>query len=57
VPKSFYADIPSRDLGWMLWDMEYETINEETKTFEYTPKFFRSNMQHGVIDVAKAVKV
>jgi hypothetical protein len=39
----------------MLWDLQFSTINEETKTYEYTPKFFRAEMQHGVIDVTKAV--
>jgi CRISPR-associated protein Cas5 subtype I-C len=57
VPVSFYAETESRDLGYMLWDMEYVTRNEETKTFDYTPKFFRAELRRGVIDVAKAVRV
>jgi CRISPR-associated protein Cas5d len=57
APVSFYADTESRDLGYMLWDMEYKPVNEETKTYEYTPRFFRAEMRHGVIDAAKAVTV
>jgi CRISPR-associated protein Cas5 subtype I-C len=55
APLSFYAHTESRDLGWMLWDMQYKAINEETKLYEYTPKFYRAVMRNGVIDVAKAV--
>ena len=38
----------SRDLGWMLYDMDFENINDPK------PRFFRADMQHGVIDLAKA---
>ncbi|GHV28156.1 type I-C CRISPR-associated protein Cas5 [Synergistales bacterium] len=48
-PVSFYSDVESRDLGWMLWDLEYGDTIE--------PKFFRAEMRRGVIDVAKAVTV
>jgi CRISPR-associated protein Cas5 subtype I-C len=54
-PESFYAQAGLRDLGWMLWDMKYKALNEDTKTYEYTPNFFRAEMQNGVIDVRKAV--
>jgi CRISPR-associated protein Cas5 subtype I-C len=57
APASFYADVESRDLGWMLWDMDYTTEDEDTKTYTYTPRFFRAEMRRGVIDVAKAVTV
>jgi CRISPR-associated protein Cas5 subtype I-C len=57
APASFYANVESRDLGYMLWDLEYATVNAETKTFEYAPRFFRAEMRGGVIDVAKAVTV
>ncbi|MDR0813407.1 MAG: type I-C CRISPR-associated protein Cas5c [Oscillospiraceae bacterium] len=57
VPESYYADTESRDLGFMLWDMEYKTVNEEKKEYEYTPKFFRAKMRRGVIDTAKAVTI
>jgi CRISPR-associated protein Cas5 subtype I-C len=55
VPLSFYAQTESHDLGWMLWDMEFKAINEKTKTYEHTPRFFRAEMRCGVIDVSKAV--
>ncbi|GHU83399.1 type I-C CRISPR-associated protein Cas5 [Clostridia bacterium] len=57
APMSFYAGLESRDLGWMLWDMEYETVDKQTNTVAYTPKFFRAEMRRGVIDVAGAVTV
>ena len=38
----------SRDLGWMLYDMDFENISDPK------PRFFRADMQHGVIDLAKA---
>lgn len=34
-----------RDLGWMLYDLEFK----ENKT--YTPKFFHARMNNGVIDI------
>lgn len=40
-PKSISE---SRDLGWMLYDMDYS--NEQIK-----PKFFKANMQDGVINI------
>lgn len=36
----------TRDLGWMLFDMDYTDPNR------ITPMFFRAQMVHGVIDVA-----
>lgn len=44
VPKS--ALTGSRDLGWMLYDIDFANGN--------TPQFFRATMQDGVIDVAAA---
>ena len=44
------AEIPTipetRDLGWMLYDMDYEGENG------ITPMFFRAMMKDGVIDVS-----
>jgi len=37
-----------RDLGWMLYDIDYEKGRE--------PKFFRAIMRNGVIDLAQARK-
>lgn len=42
-PKSYYANDGTRDLGWMLYDFDYPD-NE-------TPRFFRANMNNGVIDL------
>lgn len=38
----------TRDLGWMLFDMDFTAVNDPK------PQFFRANMQHGVIDLSKA---
>ena len=39
-------DVMDRDLGWMLYDLDYENGREAL--------FFRAHMRGGVIDVAKA---
>jgi len=38
----------TRDLGWMLFDMDFTAVNDPK------PRFFRADMQHGVIDLTKA---
>jgi CRISPR-associated protein Cas5d len=38
----------TRDLGWMLFDMDFSNLNDPK------PKFFRATMEHGVIDLTKA---
>ena len=38
----------TRDLGWMLFDLDYSTVNDPK------PQFFRADMQRGVIDLTKA---
>ena len=38
----------SRDLGWMLYNMDFESLNDPK------PRFFRADMQCGVIDLTKA---
>ena len=44
------GDIPaiqeSRDLGWMLYDMDYSHPDD------ITPMFFRAQMENGVVDVS-----
>ncbi|GHV34669.1 type I-C CRISPR-associated protein Cas5 [Synergistales bacterium] len=55
LPRSFYSDVPVRDLGRMLWDMKYEVINEATKHYKHTPIFFEAKMRYGVINVSEAV--
>ena len=37
----------SRDLGWMLYDMDFESRDDPK------PRFFRADMQCGVIDLTK----
>jgi len=38
----------TRDLGWMLYDMDFATVDDPK------PRFFRADMQRGVIDLATA---
>ena len=38
----------TRDLGWMLFDMDFTAVGDPK------PQFFRADMQHGVIDLTKA---
>lgn len=46
LPASYYADVEDKDLGFMLYDLDYEN--------DMRPMFFRARMVHGVIDVAAA---
>lgn len=45
-PAGFYSDEGTRDLGLMLYDMDYSDPGD------ITPMFFRAVMRHGVVDVA-----
>ena len=45
-PKSFYAGSGVHDLGFMLFDIDFDHDME--------PQFFRASMRNGVIDVARA---
>jgi CRISPR-associated protein Cas5 subtype I-C len=47
-----YAHHEHQDLGWMLWGIEY---SENSQSF--TPRFFRAEMRHGVIEVPSEVSV
>jgi len=38
----------SRDLGWMLYDMDFAAVNDPK------PRFFRADLQNGVIDLTRA---
>ena len=38
----------TRDLGWMLFDMDFTAVGDPK------PQFFRADMQRGVIDLTKA---
>lgn len=46
VPRSYYAAVAEKDLGFMLYDLDYED--------DLRPLFFRAIMRHGTIDVAAA---
>lgn len=43
MPDSYYQNQEEKDLGWMLWDIDFKN--------GMTPKFFRATMKHGVIDL------
>lgn len=45
-PRGFYTNSGERDLGLMLYDMDY------TNPQDITPMFYRAIMRNGVIDVA-----
>jgi len=42
TPESYYQKEEEKDLGWMLWDIDFKN--------NMTPKFFRAIMKYGVID-------
>lgn len=37
----------SRDLGWMLYDLDFSDMND------ITPRFFKAEMQDGILDLTK----
>ena len=43
LPESQLADSPPMDLGWMLYDIDFQN--------KMTPQFFRPTMEGGTIDV------
>ncbi len=48
IPKSFYSNEKEFDLGWMLWDIDFQN--------GMTPVFYRSALCEGVIDVNELKK-
>lgn len=48
APTSFYSDKEELDLGWMLWDIDFEN--------EMNPIFYRAIMQKGIIAVQDLLK-
>ncbi|MBG9804877.1 type I-C CRISPR-associated protein Cas5c [Brevibacillus laterosporus] len=46
--QSFYREAPDRDLGLMLWDLNYQRNRE--------PFHFHAKMRQGVIDIYTSVK-
>lgn len=43
IPESHYRDMPEKDLGWMLHDIDFND--------GMTPRFFRAVMRRGIIDI------
>lgn len=43
--NSYYSDLDEKDLGWMLWDIDFKN--------KMNPKFYRAMMRNGTIDVPK----
>ena len=50
--ESYYASKECRDLGLMLYDMDYSDVDAHGIAQNITPMFYRAIMRHGVIDVA-----
>lgn len=45
-PRGAYSGVPERDLGLMLYDIDFSDPDD------YKPMFFRAVMRNGVVDVA-----
>jgi CRISPR-associated protein Cas5d len=48
IPDGFYSNQNELDLGWMLWDIDFQN--------EMKPIFYRVKMKNGVIDVKDLLK-
>lgn len=48
IPEGFYSNQNELDLGWMLWDIDFQN--------DMTPIFYRVNMKNGIIDVKDLLK-
>ncbi len=48
IPDGFYSNQNELDLGWMLWDIDFQN--------DMTPIFYRVNMKNGIIDVKDLLK-
>jgi CRISPR-associated protein Cas5d len=46
IPKSYYRKLQEKDLGYMLYDVDFENKNQA--------KFFRAKMIYGVINTKEA---
>ena len=44
--RGFYSDTPEKDLGFMLFDLDFSNADSPD------PRFFRAVMRNGAIDVA-----
>ena len=47
LASSLPDDQKDRDLGWMLYDIDFSTVDKR-------PMFFRARLENGVLDLAKA---
>lgn len=48
IPKGFYSNKDEIDLGWMLWDIDFQN--------DMTPMFYRVNMNNGIIAAKDLLK-
>jgi CRISPR-associated protein Cas5d len=48
LPQSCYKDIAEKDLGFMLYDIDFDNMENGKQA-----KFFRAGMKNGVIDLTK----
>jgi len=48
IPTGFYSAGQDMDLGWMLWDIDFQN--------DMTPIFYRATMKNGMIDVNDLLK-
>jgi CRISPR-associated protein Cas5d len=48
IPASFYRGEGETDLGWMLWDIDFQN--------DMTPIFYRAMMKDGIIEVKDLLK-
>ena len=56
IPKSCYVEESERDLGYMLYDIGYET-DENAQQTEVHPVFFRASLNCGVLNLSKVSEV
>lgn len=52
LKESYYVLEECRDLGLMLYDMDYSDVDAQGIAQNITPMFYRAIMRHGAIDVA-----
>ena len=49
ILRGFYSDKDEVDLGWMLWDIDFQN--------DMTPIFYRAILQNGIVEVKDLLKV
>jgi CRISPR-associated protein Cas5d len=50
IPKSCYADVSENDLGYMLYSIGYNDV-DDSQTQEVNPTFFRAVLRNGILDL------